>query len=275
MDETKTTPTATVIPALDDQLAIRTPEHIELQYTLAGLGSRFFALLLDSFIQWGLIFIIFILFLLVMGLLNRLLGYNPLQGMPGLLLAALGVLFFFLLLNGYFLFFETLWNGQTPGKRAMKVRVLREDGRPISFFEVMVRNVLRLADMLPGNYALGALVILFSKRNKRLGDYAAGTVVIKERRQQVPDTGPRTRIEVTPHLNTISGPQFQGVLSSDEQMMITRFLHRRYEMDPAARAQLAQRLALTLAQRLNLPQPMNLPYEALLEWAVGLRTMQP
>lgn len=275
MDETKTTPTATVIPALDDQLAIRTPEHIELQYTLAGLGSRFFALLLDSFIQWGLIFIIFILFLLVMGLLNRLLGYNPLQGMPGLLLATLGVLFFFLLLNGYFLFFETLWNGQTPGKRAMKVRVLREDGRPISFFEVMVRNVLRLADMLPGNYALGALVILFSKRNKRLGDYAAGTVVIKERRQQVPDTGPRTRIEVTPHLNTISGPQFQGVLSSDEQMMITRFLHRRYEMDPAARAQLAQRLALTLAQRLNLPQPMNLPYEALLEWAVGLRTMQP
>lgn len=273
MKPTYTNSSLTTTQPLDDQLSIRTPEHVELQYALAGLGSRFFALLIDSFIQWGIFFALLVLFLLAVSLFNRVLGYNPFQGLPGLLILALGVIIVFLLLNGYFVFFETLWSGQTPGKRALKIRVLREDGRPASFFEIMVRNILRLADIMPGNYALGALVILISKKNKRLGDYAAGTVVIKERRQLVPGGGPRTRIEVRPHLEALPQPQVQGVLSSEEQAMIMNFLRRRYELEPAARAQLAQRLALPLAQRLNLPQPMNLSFEAFLEWAAGIRNM--
>lgn len=271
MEEIKTSPLTT--QSLDDQLSIRTPEHVELEYALAGLGSRFFSLAIDSIIQWGVLTTIFILFLVLSGLLTRLLGYNPFSGLPGMLVVALGIIFFFLVLNGYFIFFETLWSGQTPGKRAMKVRVLRDDGRPINFFEVMVRNVVRVADMLPVGYALGVLSILFSKKNKRLGDYAAGTVVIKERRQMVPTGGPRMRLEVKPHLETIPQPQVQGVLTPEEQTMIVSFLRRRYEMDPAARAHLAQRLALPLAQRLNVPQPMNLSYEAFLEWAAGARSI--
>lgn len=271
MTENKTSSVATVAQPLDDQLSIRTPEHVEFQYVLAGLGNRFFALLIDNLIQGGILFVLMLLFFLGLGFLRQGLGYNPLQGLPALLVVALGVIFFFLVLNGYFIFFEALWSGQTPGKRAMKIRVLREDGRPVGFYEVMVRNVLRLADILPVYYALGALVMLISKKNQRLGDYAAGTVVIKERRQQVPASGPRTRLEVKPHLETLPQPQVQVVLSAEEQTMVINFLRRRFELEPAARAQLAQRLALPLAQRLNLPQPMNLSYEAFLEWAAGVR----
>lgn len=255
---------------LDNQLLIRTPEHVELNYVLAGLGNRFFALFIDSSIQGGIFFVVFVIFGLLMSFLNQM-GLNPFRDLPGLLIIAVMIIFLFLVFNGYFIFFETLWSGQTPGKRAMKLRVLREDGRPVGFFEVMVRNVLRVADMLPTFYAVGALVILLSKKNKRLGDYAAGTVVIKERRQQVPAAGPRTRLEVRPHLETLPQPQFQGVLSPEEQTMVLNFLRRRWEMDQGARAQLAQRLALPLAQRLNIPQPMNLAYEAFLEWVAGLR----
>ena len=85
-----------------------------------------------------------------------------------------------LLFDGYFILFELLMHGQTPGKKAMKIRVMRDDGTPVTANEVLVRNILRLVDFLPFGYALGAVVMFPSPLSKRLGDLAAGTIVVKE-----------------------------------------------------------------------------------------------
>ena len=85
-----------------------------------------------------------------------------------------------LLSEGYFILFEWLMRGQTPGKKALKIRVIRDDGTPATIHEVLVRNVLRLIDFLPFSYGVGAIVMFASRLSKRLGDIAAGTIVIKE-----------------------------------------------------------------------------------------------
>jgi uncharacterized RDD family membrane protein YckC len=93
----------------------------------------------------------------------------------------------FVIFFGYFTFFETWWSGQTPGKRWLKLRVIQEDGRPIDFFSALLRNVLRMIDMVPPPlYSLGIISIFASAHAKRLGDFAANTVVIKERSAEAP-----------------------------------------------------------------------------------------
>jgi uncharacterized RDD family membrane protein YckC len=89
---------------------------------------------------------------------------------------------FFLLVFGYFTMYETFWSGQTPGKRALRIRVIKVNGYPIDFVDALVRNVVRLADFLPSFYGVGLVVMFVSTQSRRLGDYAAGTIVVKERR---------------------------------------------------------------------------------------------
>ena len=95
---------------------------------------------------------------------------------------AIAVLLIFVLLWGYFIFFELTWNGQTPGKRAAGVRVLTSRGEPVTLVHTLVRNVLRIVDALPSFYMVGVISILVTRRSQRLGDLAAGTVVVRERR---------------------------------------------------------------------------------------------
>src|SRR5204862_7288871 len=102
-------------------------------------------------------------------------------------LPAIGMLLSFMLFFGYFLFFETRWNGQTPGKKVTGARVMKDGGFPIDLRAAVVRNIVRLLDLMPGPYAIGVAAAFFSAEYKRVGDYAAGTVVIRER----PRSGPR------------------------------------------------------------------------------------
>ena|SRR5215213_767581 len=157
---------------LDDELIIETPERVELHYVLANIGNRFLAAAIDHLIQAGA----GLAALLVAGLASN---WNLFEGMSTWT-AALLVLVIFAIYWGYFVFFETIWSGQTPGKRIMRLRVVREDGRPVRFFEVFVRNLLRLAlDVQPFfSYAGGVISIIFSSRSKRIGDFVAGTVVV-------------------------------------------------------------------------------------------------
>src|SRR6185503_1825184 len=123
----------------DETLIIETPERVPLHFALASIGNRFIACAIDHTIQMGTLIALIIMFIVIANFSD--VG-NRLSAAPKWVVALL-IILVFLLMSGYFAFFEWIWNGQTPGKRWMKLRVIREDGRPISFFEAMVRNLLR------------------------------------------------------------------------------------------------------------------------------------
>jgi hypothetical protein len=141
--------------------------------------------------------------------------------------------------------FETLASGRTPGKRAAGLRVVRLGGEPVGFMGSAVRNLLRLIDMQPGIlYAVGAVTILFSRRNQRLGDLAAGTLVVRERRAPLPT--PRPPVTDFAVADRYAAWDVSSV-TSFELVTVRRFLERRWELDPAARG----RLGWELAERLR------------------------
>jgi uncharacterized RDD family membrane protein YckC len=158
---------------MDDQLTISTPEQVAFHYEVAGIGSRFLAALLDH-----LILILFQLFILwALGLLVSVARVG--SGLADFAIA-LVIIIYFLLFWGYFALFEIVWNGQTPGKRSGRLRVIRADGQPAGAAAIMVRNLIRIVDLLPGFYAIGLTVMFFNKDARRLGDLAAGTIVVHE-----------------------------------------------------------------------------------------------
>src|SRR5215213_772916 len=197
-------------PPHDDGYDLRTPEQIELQYDLAGLGSRFMALALDTLIQLGVILGLAAVFglgaALVAASMRDLIGrYSTLFAVAGV---ALVVLLIFALGWGYFIFFELVWNGQTPGKRAAGIRVLTARGEPVTLVHSLVRNLMRLVDSLPSGYMIGIISILVTSRSQRLGDIAAGTIVVRERPAELPRPLP----PVDPSL--MLPPQLAGAFSS-------------------------------------------------------------
>ncbi len=248
---------------LDDELIIETPERVELHYVLANVGNRFLASAIDHLIQ----IVTGIIILLVAGALT---DWNLFDGL-NVWTAALTILVLFALYWGYFVVFETLWNGQTPGKRIMRLRVVREDGRPVRFFEVFVRNLLRLAldFMPPGSYAIGVISIIFSARSKRIGDFVAGTVVVKERATEAPSLQEIIRIsdlEQKRLERAVSSPFAADTrrLTEREIRAIETFLKRRFELIEPGRTQLAVRIAQPLALKLGIPYQQLTP-EAVLE----------
>jgi uncharacterized RDD family membrane protein YckC len=169
---------------LREEYTIDTPENVTFGYEIAGIGSRFIGAVVDSIIlvvSLMLLNIILGVVLSVTGDVESLfLGdENEIGWWSGLVLAIYTLLNFGLIW-GYYILFELLWNGQTPGKRVAKVRVVRMDGNPAGFIEIVVRNLVRIIDFLPGAYGIGLVTMFFNRQARRLGDFAAGTLVIKE-----------------------------------------------------------------------------------------------
>ena len=165
---------------LRDQLSIETPELVGIEFPLAGIGSRCVALLVDSFVQ-GFSFVVFLIVtILIFAALPRpaTVPHRIQPADPAKWAIALMILIPFLLQWGYFALFEAFWNGQTPGKRMLRLRVIQQSGRPIGLFESMGRNLIRIIDMLPGFYLVGAVCIFATRRQQRLGDMVAGTLVV-------------------------------------------------------------------------------------------------
>lgn len=170
---------------LDQEYAIDTPENVSFAHEVAGIGNRFIAALIDSFIILAALVLLNLIILVGLSVLGSMdpapvVEDAPMGWIEGLLLA-IYALINFLIFWGYYVLFEYLWNGQTPGKRLVHIRVVRLDGNPVGFVEVMVRNLVRVVDFLPSGYGLGLLVMFFNRQARRLGDFAAGTLVIKER----------------------------------------------------------------------------------------------
>ncbi len=153
---------------MEQQFSVETPESVSFNYTLAGIGSRYLAALIDHL----LVGLILVLLYIAITLTRQFDQFS--------ILTAVGILALFVVLFGYFAFFETVWRGQTPGKRAMNLRVLMADGLPIGFSEAMLRNLVRFVDFLPASYGVGLIVMFFDRRWRRLGDMAANTVVVRE-----------------------------------------------------------------------------------------------
>lgn len=157
-------------------LKILTPENVYVEYELAGLGSRFAAFCIDLLIQIGLIVLI-LLGMLLGGVSFRNVDQGFQQGNS--LIIAVSIAIIFIVMFGYFILFELAMNGQTPGKKALKLRAIRQNGEPLGIWDSFLRNILRIADMLPSLYLAGALFIMFTRDYKRIGDFAANTVVVR------------------------------------------------------------------------------------------------
>ena len=213
----------------EDRLTIATPEGVDLELTLAGVGSRFASALVDYAIQ--------LVILLAFGLaLGYGVGLSPRAG--GYAVAA-WIVVGFVLFVGYDVAFEVLASGRTPGKRLNGLRVVLETGAPVTFPASAVRNALRLIDILPGAYLVGIASILVSERNQRLGDHAAGTLVVRERKALPPE--PRLRSYRRP----VDAPAAwdTSAIGTDELAAVRGFLARRDALTENARFQLATKLA--------------------------------
>src|SRR5215471_10966099 len=238
--------------SFDDELVIATPEHVELFFVLANNGSRFIAAFIDHLIQ--------IVAILAVSLVVWVMNVKFPNWEFNKWLAAASILLSFSIYVGYFALFETFWSGQTPGKRWLKLRVIRDDGRPIGFFEAVVRNLIRILDMMPPgplpSYAVGVMTIILSPESKRVGDYVAGTVVVKERSTEAPPLNEIIALSEAEarYLRKASEKAFNAnlrLLTKEEITAMEMFMRRRYDLSIDARSQLASRLASTLCQRLK------------------------
>src|SRR2546425_9576780 len=163
--------------ATEDILVIETPERVPLHFALASIGNRFLACAIDHAIQITTIILMALAFTVIAKYSD--IG-DKLTDAPKWVYALL-ILIVFLIMFAYFAFFEWLWSGQTPGKRWLKLRVIREDGRPITFFEAMVRNLLRDLDIMPGFfYSVGLVSVFATEKDQRIGDLVVGTGVVGE-----------------------------------------------------------------------------------------------
>ncbi|MEZ4664081.1 MAG: RDD family protein [Caldilineaceae bacterium] len=171
---------------LSEEYTIETPENVTFGYEVAGIGSRFVGALVDTLV---LTLALIVLNVVLLGLLTAFSSFNTdvfsrldeatMDWATGFVLAIFALLNF-VLFWGYYIVFELLWNGQTPGKRVAQTRVVRMDGNPMRFWDNIIRNLVRFIDFMPSAYGVGLITMFCNRHARRLGDFAAGTIVIKE-----------------------------------------------------------------------------------------------
>lgn len=218
--------------ASDEFLNIHTPENVAFGYEIVGIGSRFMAALVDSVII-GIVYLIVVLAMVFV--LGNFVDDNS---MVGSFVAGLFGLLGFLFIWGYYIFFEMMWNGGSPGKQMVGLRVIRRDGAPITLAESIIRNLVRLVDFLPFAYGAGVVTMFIDGQSRRLGDLAAGTLVVRDREdvtlESLASTTHHTaaRGELTP-ANDIESLVMSWPLErldEDDIHLVEEFLRRRSTM---------------------------------------------
>jgi uncharacterized RDD family membrane protein YckC len=239
-----------------------------LHFALASIGNRFLACAIDHTIQ-------------VIALTAVFLGFYIIANAPDLESAvasapkwviAIMIVILFLILTGYFAFFEWLWKGQTPGKRWLKLRVLREDGRPITFWEATVRNLLRTFDMMPAPfYSIGLISVFSTTSDQRVGDMVAGTVVVREREAEAPAF---TQVFASPVSDPALRRSFKPVdfaadinsLTEAEIQVVETFLRRRWDLSDVPRQWMAWRVSMPILYKIRPSYDLEtFTYEGFLE----------
>ncbi len=251
-----------IIDAMNDYLSVETPEQISINYQKAGIGSRFYAALLDTLLLGLIVFI------------GVYVNYNFLIELGGFLgnwLGAIGGILIFAMFWGYFMVFEITTNGQSPGKLALGLRVIKEGGYPISFGDSAIRNLVRLVDFLPFCYGTGLLVMLINGNWQRLGDLAAGTLVVKTNR--------KTKVELNQSISPINissdehlySDWIQPLLVTDTEFdTIKEYLRRRPELSPIRRLELARTIGRPIAEKMGGEGAIN--YDKFLAEVYKLKT---
>ncbi|WP_310411302.1 RDD family protein [Chamaesiphon sp. OTE_8_metabat_110] len=221
----------------------QTPESVELEFILAGVGNRTQALTID-YLLWSFTLLIL---LVVWGLAYSQIPWLQAES-ARLWLNAIQILIIFAVYIGYFILFETLWRGQTLGKRYVKIRVIRDDGRNVGIQQSILRALLRPIDDI---LFIGLLLILFSKQEKRLGDWVAGTILIQEGQ-----TVTNLKIDVSPEAVDMSNWLIEkgqiAALTPDEFATIRKYLQRYANLTPDAKIQVSDRLAQRLLERIEM-----------------------
>ncbi len=219
---------------------MRTPESVAFSYELAGLGSRFLAVLLDLLIQLGITVAALVAISLAgsafEGALRSLhISVRPTQSV----VVAIEAFALFSVFFGYFIVLEAMWNGRTPGKRALGIRVVRDEGYPLDFMSSLIRNLVRSVEFGLGFYVISAASALLSQENKRLGDFAAGTIVVRD--QAVAAKAVLMRHLLPP--SDAQAPWSLAQVSTDQRSLAGRFVARRDALTPERRKVIAAGIA--------------------------------
>lgn len=282
------------------EILVVTPENIEIEYELGGIGTRFLANLLDTLWQSVTLIALIVLFGFLLGILSFGAAFAPLRALSTFLTgvaSALLAIAIFVVMWGYYIYFEIAWNGQTPGKRHMGLRVLRDGGYPIGAYSAITRNLLRVIDGIPA-FVLGGLIygylahrgdiaaiaslpmiltlcfLLFTAKYQRLGDFVAGTMVVKQRAPRVPTLealAPPPRVlpehlaqyalaDIGKRVYEMTVPEYRAVRHAND---------RRWQLPIAMQQLAAMRLAVPLMKRLEIKPPpgvQRINYADLLEY---------
>ncbi len=275
-----------------DQLHIDTPEGVALRFPVAGIGSRGIAVIVDHLIQGA------IYFLIGLGMVLWGEAVNPSgsaahasKGLDtaGKWFVAAIVFVLFCLWWGYFALFEAFWQGQTPGKRLLKLRVIKDAGRQITLFESMARNLLRVVDLLPSWYLVGVITMVCNRRNKRIGDLAAGTIVVHEAHEEQPIvvgggtfiTQPAQtpanawaiwRARDAAAAGALFPADALARLGANDLLVIDTFFARALDLPMDTRETMAQRILTNLCGKMDVPVPEGPPERALEAILGGLRS---
>ena len=251
----------------EETLIIETPERVPLHFALASIGNRFLACAFDHALQTLAIVLLYF----ILTLLGNAFDFGGMGGASKWALALL-ILMAYVIWSSYFVVFEWLWNGQTPGKRWLKLRVIREDGRPITFWEAAVRNLLRIFDIMPFPfYSIGLISVFISTRDQRVGDLVAGSVVVRERETEAPTF---SQVFDSPVSDTALRRSFKPVQFTAEISFVTEreievvetYLRRRWDLPDQTRMWMAWRVAMPLLYKLRPAYDLaTFTYEGFLE----------
>lgn len=237
--------------SLFNTVTIQTPESVELEFTLAGIGNRALALMIDYLLLSLLLSVVALLAaILRAGLVNLAVFLGGGAGDVDLWLLAIAFLATAAIYGGYFVGFETGWQGQTPGKRFAKIRVIKDNGKPEGVFQAVLRALMRPVDDI---FFIGGFCIVFSKQEKRVGDWLAGTLVVQSERPISSSTLdiPKASQDLAQQLSKTAAI---GNLLPDDFAIVREYLQRRVALTNQARQDLSMQLAEQVRAIIELDQ---------------------